>query len=143
MKALTISQPYASLIADGKKFVENRVWFTSYRGPLAIHAGKGTQYLAKSELSNYPSGCIIAVARLSVCVNLKSVREDVARKSIDVNVPFATSFKSIADILAHEHTEGPYCWVLDDIRKLAEPIPCRGAQGLWEWKEPATGTSPG
>lgn len=41
MKALTISQPYASLIARGEKFVENRRWPTPYRGPLAIHAGKG------------------------------------------------------------------------------------------------------
>jgi len=37
MKALTISQPYASLIVSGKKWVENRTWGTSYRGMLAIH----------------------------------------------------------------------------------------------------------
>jgi len=51
MKALTISQPYASLIASGEKWVENRSWPTGYRGPLAIHAGKGTQYLDRRELA--------------------------------------------------------------------------------------------
>jgi len=51
MKALTISQPFASLIASGSKFVENRTWPTSYRGPLAIHAGKGTQYMTRREMS--------------------------------------------------------------------------------------------
>lgn len=40
MKALTIRQPWASLVALGVKTIETRSWSTSYRGPLAIHAGK-------------------------------------------------------------------------------------------------------
>jgi hypothetical protein len=39
MKALTIRQPWASLIALGVKHIETRSWSTRYRGPLAIHAG--------------------------------------------------------------------------------------------------------
>lgn len=39
MKALTLHQPWASLIALGVKTVETRSWSTRYRGPLAIHAG--------------------------------------------------------------------------------------------------------
>lgn len=38
MKALTLWQPWASLIALGVKTIETRSWSTSYRGPLAIHA---------------------------------------------------------------------------------------------------------
>ena len=38
MKALTVWQPWASLIALGVKTIETRSWHTSYRGPLAIHA---------------------------------------------------------------------------------------------------------
>ena len=38
MKALTLHQPWASLIAIGAKKIETRSWATSYRGPLAIHA---------------------------------------------------------------------------------------------------------
>lgn len=38
MKALTLHQPWASLIAIGAKRIETRSWATSYRGPLAIHA---------------------------------------------------------------------------------------------------------
>lgn len=50
MKALTICQPYAALIClpstDWRhKRVENRKWFTSYRGPLLIHAGKSRDWL--------------------------------------------------------------------------------------------------
>lgn len=40
MKALTIRQPWASLIAEGVKTIETRSWSTKYRGPIAIHAGK-------------------------------------------------------------------------------------------------------
>jgi len=40
MKALTLYQPWATLIAIGAKKVETRWWSTKYRGPLAIHAGK-------------------------------------------------------------------------------------------------------
>ncbi len=45
MKAITIRQPWASLVALGVKTVETRSWHTRYRGPLAIHAG--LQTLAK------------------------------------------------------------------------------------------------
>lgn len=38
MKAITIWQPWASLIACGAKKYETRSWATSYRGPIAIHA---------------------------------------------------------------------------------------------------------
>ena len=42
MKALTIWQPWASLITSGIKKYETRSWPTKYRGPIAIHAAKQT-----------------------------------------------------------------------------------------------------
>lgn len=38
MKALTLWQPWASLLAIGAKKYETRSWKTEYRGPIAIHA---------------------------------------------------------------------------------------------------------
>lgn len=43
MKAITLHQPWASLIALGVKTIETRAWSTNYRGPLAIHAAKTTK----------------------------------------------------------------------------------------------------
>lgn len=40
MKALTLWQPWASLVALGVKSIETRSWSTPYRGQLAIHAAK-------------------------------------------------------------------------------------------------------
>ena len=49
MKAISIRQPWAWLIVNGYKDVENRTWYTSHRGPLLICASKALDpYLTKS-----------------------------------------------------------------------------------------------
>jgi len=130
MKALTISQPYATLIANGEKFVENRRWQTSHRGPLVIHAGKGSQYLGSADLAKYPTGCIVAVAELVACKTLHRIKriaqDDQKRGPYSSIGPY-----SAQQVASHKHSEGPYCWVLCNVQKLDEPIPCSGRQSLW------------
>jgi len=126
MKALTISQPYASLIASGEKWVENRSWFTPYRGPLAIHAGSGTQYLTKSQLREYPTGVVIAVCRLAACI--KFGPHDITEAAVLIQ----GTTKTVADLMGHEHAEGPWCWILEDVQKLGDHVKCGGHLGLWE-----------
>jgi len=41
MKALSIRQPWASLIVLGIKDIENRTWATRERGTILVHASKG------------------------------------------------------------------------------------------------------
>ncbi|HBP1419642.1 MULTISPECIES: ASCH domain-containing protein [Pseudomonas] len=41
MKALSIRQPWAWLVANGHKDIENRDWATNFRGRFLIHAAKG------------------------------------------------------------------------------------------------------
>lgn len=126
MKALTISQPYASLIASGVKWIENRHWPTPYRGPLAIHAGKGTQHLNRADLAEYPTGCVVAVCNLVACFRL----EDLDRLADRL----ATVGLTVEQVRQHKHAEGPWCWLLQDVRRLREPVVCGGTQGLWEWE---------
>ena len=40
MRALSIRQPWAWLIVNGHKDIENREWSTSFRGQILVHAGK-------------------------------------------------------------------------------------------------------
>ena len=40
MKALSVRQPWAWLIVNGHKDIENRNWPTKFRGPILIHASK-------------------------------------------------------------------------------------------------------
>lgn len=127
MKALTVSQPFADLIAEGEKYVENRSWPTSHRGPLLIHAGRGTQYLTKADLDGYATGCLVARANLVACPAIDELRANPGR---------LYGRRTAREILEHEHTEGPYCWVLEDVEAL-EPIAARGQPGLWDWRQPA------
>jgi hypothetical protein len=124
MKALTILQPWAFAIAEGEKLVENRTWRTSYRGPLAIHAGKAHTWMEREdpkewierygmplpEAGELPFGAIVAVADLVDCVRLADLPEE---------------------LRGHPFAEGPVCWILRDVRKF-EPIPCIGAQQVWQ-----------
>lgn len=43
MKAISIRQPWAWLIVNGYKDIENRSWRTKYRGPVLIHASQGVK----------------------------------------------------------------------------------------------------
>jgi hypothetical protein len=38
MKAITVKQPWALLICEGVKDIENRTWKTNFRGRMMIHA---------------------------------------------------------------------------------------------------------
>lgn len=40
LKVLSIKQPWAQLIAEGLKDIENRTWKTNYRGKILIHSTK-------------------------------------------------------------------------------------------------------
>ena len=79
MKALTLLQPWASLVAIGVKRWETRAWRTSYAGPLAIHASKGfpddARLLAHEEemLGHLPSPT--ALPRQAVLAVVRVVRE--------------------------------------------------------------------
>lgn len=71
MKAITLKQPWASLVAYGIKKYEFRTWKTNYRGKLLIHAGAGVD---KDEMKKYvdleidfPKSKIIAIVDLVDC----------------------------------------------------------------------------
>ncbi len=130
-KCLTISQPWASLIADGSKWIENRSWPTKYRGTLAIHAGKGLQYLDKEQLALYPSGCVIAVCRLVACVRIQQVLHIANSPGNERNERMPGSSRTWLEAAMNMHAEGPWCWILEDVWPC-KPVPIRGAQGLWE-----------
>lgn len=121
IKALTVCQPYAHLIAIGEKRIENRTWPTHHRGPLAIHAGKSRAWLGPDDLDKHPDmkfGAIVAVANLSRCFRIEALQALAAEPGMQW-------------LATHEHTEGPWCWQLDDVVQLANPVFYQGKTGLW------------
>jgi hypothetical protein len=128
MKALTICQPYAELILLGVKLVENRVWQTNYRGPLLIHAGKSREWMEtvtaedRRSLGRLDFGAVVGVVDLVKCLSIGYLR---GRTCDD-------KYKHLAN---HEHTSGPFCFVLENPRRFVPSIPSRGMQGLWDVPE--------
>ncbi|MBC9783509.1 ASCH domain-containing protein [Heliobacterium chlorum] len=142
MKALSLLQPWASLIAIGAKKIETRSWATKYRGPLAIHASakfgkheKATCGLpgfkqtlivhrlmreSKTQYGLYfyemPLGSIIAICNLVDVIPV----EDISG--------LTTKERAFGD-----YSPGRYAWVLEDVRPLDKPVPAKGKLGLWEW----------
>jgi hypothetical protein len=66
MKALATKQPWASLIATGRKTIEVRTWHTHYRGPLAIIASSqpNREYAPRFPDLDMPRSCVVAVVDL-------------------------------------------------------------------------------
>ena len=135
LPALTISQPFADLIASGEKWVENRSWATKYRGWLAIHAGRGAQFLTRRQLEKVATGAVVAVAHLVACVDVLAMKRGQAFPEL---YDYAIDGRRLSEaaVLNHRHTQGRIAWVLGGVRQLREPCPARGARGLWQWEVP-------
>ncbi len=56
MIALSVKQPWASMIASGKKTIETRTWTTAYRGPILICAGQSPDVAAMRRFGVVPDG---------------------------------------------------------------------------------------
>lgn len=139
MKAITIIQPWATLIAIGAKKYETRSWPTKHRGEIAIHAGKKIDHDAcrepeiRAALSewgytenNLPTGAVVATAQLVNC--LKSVDTWTDGYELEGRRLIYSPEYEFGDF-----TPGRYAWELADVRKLDETIPAKGQQGLWNW----------
>lgn len=129
MKAITILDPWATLICEGKKTVETRNWDTDYRGKILIHVSKRSmpdknyeEYLNKNFVEHLScKGCIIGEVEL-----------------VDIR-PFEEVLPEIIlnkDIINYCTVEmgSQFAWILKDAKIYDKPIPARGNLGLWEYK---------
>ena len=87
MKAISIKQPWAWLIVNGAKDVENRNWHSKYRGPLLIHASRtwdrnGYDFICDKMDEYLPSkdrlafGAIIGRVEMIDCIDGPDTLED-------------------------------------------------------------------
>lgn len=143
MKVLTLTQPWATLVAVGAKRIETRSWGTSYRGALFIHAAKRFPKEARElclqqpfrsaleVVTSYPEpgrfvmdlplGEIVAVCRLTYCTEMgPNVRETVLNDWGADELAFGN------------YAPGRFAWGLRGVLKLPEPIPAKGRLSLWE-----------
>ena len=125
MKALTIKEPWASLIIEGYKEYEFRSWKTNYRGKILIHAGKG---LEKDNLVRFKDydldiklGMIIGEADLVDCIK---VTEEFKNELI----------KKDKTVYGRSNHAEDYAWKLENVKKYDKPIAINGQLGLWNYE---------
>jgi len=145
MKAITIHQPWASLIAIGAKRFETRGWKTNYRGPIAIHAGKKIHKEAFEQFhltlwsygiflpTDLPTGAVVATANLQECFKvLRDVLGGVVNLESETR---RTHFNTLdKEYELGWYDDGRFAWQMSDVRRPPEPIPAKGQQGLWNWR---------
>lgn len=132
-KALSLTQPWATLCAIGAKTNETRSWLTHYRGRVAIHASKGfppearalcyqerfAKALARAGYNHpdeLPLGKVLSVHQLADCLSTNGLL--LPNKDSD-------------EYAFGDYSRDRWFFVLNNGRRLKEPFECRGALGLW------------
>jgi len=140
MKAITLTQPWASLVAFGAKKIETRSWHTSYRGELAIHAAKGwtakDRALVEQEpfkgalrsltVETMPLGEVVAVAEMRQCF----IMTDGPTEPLLLDLSIATVPEPERTFGGYER--GRYAWMLDGARELPRSVRSRGKLGIYD-----------
>lgn len=167
MKAISLRQPWASLVVIGAKKFETRSWPTKYRGPLLIHASKA--FLSHDQTLMFtepfwsalgeradpynrgirasqclPTGAIIGRVEVMDCIKteiwLKNNMLDVSR--LDGNsFELCVKSDSAREYAFGDFSFGRWAWELTGAVEFRDPVPCRGSLGLWEFDETALGQS--
>ena len=155
MKAVTLHQPWASLVRDGHKTIETRSWpapkaLLGQR--IAIHAGKrpidvddwpDELYDEICEIypdwidgprERFPLGVIVATAVLARAAQVVHLEDDFEPPIAYFALGSPPKFVRTDEF--GDFSEGRWLWMLRDIEPFEPPVPARGSQGLWEWEPP-------
>lgn len=144
MKAISLWQPWATLVAHELKHFETRSWYTSHRGPLAIHAAKRKAEMSELnkviikalmdigyyKLSELPYGCVVCIAEMTDCVTTESLANDFYFKSIAMTELHFGNFNA-----------GRWAWRFDGVCHV-DNVPAKGSQGFWDWQPPESEMAP-
>lgn len=153
-RALSVAEPWAYLITAGFKPIENRIWHTSYRGTIAIHASKSTVYLAPpaadaneafrlhpaiwaavddSRIDEdhliFQPGAVIGTVDIVDCVAFDAETED--PDIVFERYQHITAGTPFAELPIGAWAQGPYCFILANPRRFVQPIACPGKLSLW------------
>lgn len=146
VKALSIWQPWASLIAYRLKLYETRSWQTPYRGPLLICASQNRSGLLQLPILKhrakeffgcspirqdmaFPLGVAVAIGRLTDC------RPTGKYGGIGID-PLSY------DMIFGDFAPGRFAWKLEGVTPI-KPFPVKGRQGLFEVEIPGLVLLPG
>ena len=123
MKCLSVCQPFANLIIEGKKTIELRKWNTEFRGEFLVHSPRKIRTDACKRLqikSNLITGAIIGKVKL---VDVKKY-ENESELKLDSKKHLASKYA----------LENKYGFVLEKPKQLKVPIPYNGQLNFFDFK---------
>lgn len=143
ISALSMTDPFGTLVALGAKTIETRSWTTPYRGPLAIH-------VAKTLPPEAAACCELPHVRQALEAGGYSRRPEVRDNpwclplGQVIAIAWLDEVERITPAFQVEETErrfglftpGRYAWRFTQVYRLSVPLPARGALGVWEWQPP-------
>ena len=121
MKALSLKQPFAELILQGKKTIELRKWNTQFRGGFLIHSSKipDAEEMQKRGFKELPCGFILGKVKLIDVKEYKSDEEHIKDRD-----------KHLAN-----SAWGNYGFILENPVRFDKPIACKGNLNFWNFDE--------
>ena len=142
MKAITLHQPWASLIADRRKTIETRSWVPPKRmigRRIAIHAGLKVDNEAAKKWGyrKLPVGAVIATAQLAAAYRVVRVVDISAGGSAGGGLAVCVSAYAKSEPMFLDIDEygdfgvGRVLWKLDDV-ECTMPVAAIGKLGLWD-----------
>lgn len=146
-KAISIKQPWASLIVAGIKDIENRTWATKYRGPLLIHAGAFDPGEIYQYLNHQQVAAMSKIWGLIPKLHRSAIIGQVDIVDCVINHPSVWAERTegyeehIKDFWGNKNwrkesqSKPIYNWVLANPVQFDEPIlNVKGKLSLWEWE---------
>jgi activating signal cointegrator 1 len=146
MKALSLTQPWATLVVTGEKKIETRSWKPSRFGTIAIHASKGfpkraieicaEKYFHEAlRRLNYSADNLMLGAIIGTVDVVGYLQSEIFKFEHELHrqlfepygIDFSEKEKAFGD-----YSENRYGWILKNPRRLVNPVPCKGSLSLWE-----------
>jgi len=140
MKALTIKQPWASLIAHGIKDIENRTWKTNFRGRIYIHSSTPKKF--EIQLNDEQTRLALPVLKDAFSGNLPFGAIIGEVDIIDCVINHSSIWAEQSDVFRKTHSAGVvsrppiYNWVLANPVLYEDPIlNVKGKLSFWKYSE--------
>lgn len=134
IKALSLWEPWATLMALGAKTIETRSWCTSYRGPLLICASKRLvvrEMLSVLRLPEFKAALVKPGETLSDVPPRLHFGRAVAVVDLVCCVPTEQATEHDNETAFGDYSPGRFAWVTKNLRRI-RPFPVTGHQGLWD-----------
>ena len=132
MKALTLTEPWATLVMLGAKRYETRSWNTRYRGQLIIHAAKGFPKRARELINEEPFQAALDGYGVHKPFQLGHVLGSVQLLDICPTEDFEGWPSDDWEIACGDFHPGRWAWKLSNPIWLPTSLHRRGSLGLWE-----------